>query len=174
MKVSYISRNYNIPKDFKEILEKKLKKLDKYFDKGVTAKIVCNKQKDLYILEVTINASGLFFRSEVSSDNMFSNIDLALPKIEKQITKNSDRFKTKMKKDTVTGNIFVEGSATETPKNLVKTKRFEIEPMTIEEAEYRMEALGHTFFIFINVYTNEVNVLYKRNDGNIGNIEVVY
>ena len=174
MKISYTVKNYKVAKSFKEILEKKLKKLDKYFDDEVAVKIGLKAQNDSYTLEVTINSNGLFFRSEVTSDNMYNNIDTALPKIEKQIIKNSEKFKSKMRKDSFSNNLFVEGTYNEKPSNLMKTKRFEIEPMTIEEAECRMEALGHDFFVYLNVYTNEVNIVYTRRDGNIGNIEVVY
>jgi len=174
MKVKYIEKNYNISKKLKEVIEDKLEKFEKYFDKDVDVAVNCQEHGADNKMEVMINSRGLYFRSEVSSDNMYKNIDLALPKLEKQIIKSNEKFKSKMKRDSVGGKVFVEGSFSEDPKNLVKKKRFELTPMTLEEAEYRMEALGHSFYIFLNIYTNEVNVIYKRDDGKVGVIEAVY
>ena len=99
MKISYTSKNYNISDKFKDILEKKLAKLERYFDEDVSVKVNCIEQAKQDKLEVTINARGMFFRSEVLSDNMYNNIDLALPKIEKQIIKQGSKFKSKLKRD---------------------------------------------------------------------------
>ncbi len=174
MKVKYLSKNYTISKNFKETLEKKLKKFEKFFDKDLDVTVNCKEQGADNKMEVTINSDGLYFRAEVTSDNMYNNIDLALPKIEKQIVKNNEKFKSKIKRDATGNGLFIEGAFSEAPEDLVKKKRFEISPMTIEEAEFRMEALGHSFYIFLNIYTNEVNVIYRRNDGKIGVIEAIY
>ena len=120
----------------------------------------------------------MFFRSEVTSDNMYNNIDLALPKIEKQIVKQGSKFKSKLKKDAFLSNELMFLAQTEeevkvSPK-LVKTKSFELDPLTVEDAESYMEALDHNFFIFLNAETGKVNVIYKRNDTNYGLIEVNY
>ena len=97
MEIKYYAKNYKITQNFKEILEKKLAKLGKYFPKDYDVKVVCSEQNKDEKLEVTINADGLYIRSEVVSDNMYNNIDLAMPKIEKQIVKNSERYKQKFK-----------------------------------------------------------------------------
>lgn len=178
MKISYTAKNYNVSDKFKEILEKKLNKLEKYFDEDVTVKVNCIEQAKQNKLEITINSKGMFFRSEVTSDNMYNNIDLALPKIEKQIVKQGSKFKSKLKKDAFLSNELMFLAQTEeevkvSPK-LVKTKSFELDPLTVEDAESYMEALDHNFFIFLNAETGKVNVIYKRNDTNYGLIEVNY
>ena len=178
MKISYTAKNYNVSDKFKEILEKKLNKLEKYFDEDVTVKVNCIEQAKQNKLEITINSKGMFFRSEVTSDNMYNNIDLALPKIEKQIVKQGSKFKSKLKKDAFLSNELMFLAKTEedvkvSPK-LVKTKSFELDPLTVEDAESYMEALDHNFFIFLNAETGKVNVIYKRNDTNYGLIEVNY
>ena len=176
MKISYTAKNYNVSDKFKEILEKKLTKLEKYFDDDVIVKVNCIEQAKQNKLEVTINSKGMFFRSEVTSDNMYNNIDLALPKIEKQIVKQGSKFKTKLKKDAFLSNelMFAEQEEEKALPKLVKTKTFELDPLTVEDAESYMEALDHNFYIFLNAETGNVNVIYKRNDKNYGLIEVTY
>lgn len=173
MKIKYVSKNYNISDKFKEILEKKLEKLERYFDKDYEIKASCTSHGNYDKLEITINADGLFIRSEVASDNMYNNIDLSLPKIEKQIVKNASKFKTKIKKDVVDFEFLTEMPDLTTPK-IARVKRFELEPMTEYDAEAQMEALGHNFFVFLNANTGLVSVLYKRNDNNLGMIEITY
>ena len=177
MKITYTAKNYNVSEKFKEILEKKLNKLEKYFDDDVTVKVNCIEQAKQNKLEVTINSKGMFFRSEVSSDNMYNNIDLALPKLEKQIVKQGSKFKTKLKKDAFQTNELMFMEAVEETKSnpkLVKTKKFELDPLTVEDAEAYMEALDHNFYVFLNAETGNVNIIYKRNDKNYGLIEVTY
>lgn len=176
MKIKYYSKDYKISDKFKEIIEKKLNKLSKYFPRDYDIKVCCTKQGKNEKLEITINADGLFLRSEVISDEMYNNIDLALPKIEKQIVKSNSKYKQKFKnveKD-VSMFEFLTEMPELVPEKVVKTKRFELEPTTISDAEAQMEALGHTFYIFLNAETGLVSVLYKRNDNHLGMIEITY
>ena len=173
MNIKYVSKNYKISDKFKDVLERKLEKLDKYFEKEYDVKVSCSEQNDSEKLEITINADGLFLRSEVVSDNMYNNIDLALPKIEKQIVKSATKYKTKFKRDVMGFEYLTEMPDLTMPK-IAKVKKFELEPMTELDAEAQMEALGHTFFVFLNAKTGLVSVLYKRNDNNLGMIEINY
>ena len=174
MKIKYYSKDYKISDKFKEILEKKLDKLSKYFPKDYDIKVCCTKQNKNEKLEITINADGLFLRSEVTSDEMYNNIDVALPKIEKQIVKNNGKSKQRFKNVEKDMLEFLTEMPVVSPEKVVKTKRFELEPMTLEDAEAQMEALEHTFFIFLNAETGLVSVLYKRNDNHLGLIEINY
>ena len=176
MKITYTTINYNVSDKFKDILEKKLSKLEKYFDTDAVVKVNLITQAKQDKLEITINCKGMFFRSEVLSDNMYNNIDLALPKIEKQIVKQGSRLKTKLKKDAFANNdfMFLETEPEKESSKLVKTKRFELEPLTVEDAAMYMEALDHNFYVFLNAETGKVCVVYKRNDKNYGLIEVDY
>ena len=174
MKINYISKNYKVTSHFKDIIEKKIAKLEKYFNKNFDVKVNCIEQNDQHKLEVSINADGMFFRSEVVSDNMFNNIDLALPKIERQIVKLCTKNKTKVLKDFVDTLEFLDVIPEEKPKKVVKTKRFELEPMTVEDAEFNLDMLGHSFFVFLNAKSGEVNIIYRRADGDLGLIELEY
>jgi len=174
MKTNYVSKNYKISDRFKEILEKKLSKLEKYFNKNFDVKVNCIEQNDIQKLEISINADGMFFRSEVTGDNMFNNIDLALPKVERQIVKLCTKHKSKSTKEIASTLEFLDAMPVEENIKLVKTKRFELEPMTLEDAEFNLDMLGHSFFVFLNAKTGEVNILYKRADGDMGLIELDY
>ncbi len=173
MKIKYYAKNYKITNKFKEVIEKKLEKLERYFTNDYDIKVACSVQNNNNKLEITINADGLFLRSEVVSDNMYNNIDLALPKIEKQIVKNASKYRSKFKRTTNEFEFLTEMPEVALPK-IARRKKFDLQPMTEKDAEAQMEALGHTFFVFLNVKTGLISVLYKRNDNNLGIIEITY
>ena len=174
MEIKYISKNYKISDKLKDIIEKKLQKLEKYFTKDTTIKVACSEQNDICKLEITINSAGFFIRSEVSSDNMYNNIDLSMPKLERQIVKNTKKYKNKFASNDLFDALeFLDEEPQIETKKVVKKKTFELDPMTVEDAEAYMEAVGHSFYVFLNAETGEINVLYKRNDGNLGLIEAI-
>lgn len=174
MKITYVAKNYKIADKFKEILEKKLSKFERYFSKNYDVKVCCNEQNDKCKLEITINADGLFVRSEVLSDNMYNNIDLALPKLERQVIKGADKYNSKFKRGEVDKFEFLTELPVQQIGRVVKTKHFELEPITVDDAEAQMEAVGHNFYVFLNAQTGLVSVLYKRADANLGLIEITY
>ena len=92
MKITFVEKQYKIAKRFKDVMTEKLAKLDKYFGEDASARVVCSEQNKIQKLEVTITNKGLLYRSEVTSDNMYNNIDLALPKLEKQIVRNREKL----------------------------------------------------------------------------------
>lgn len=173
MEIKYVAKNYKISDKFKDVIEKKLSKFDKYFNRDVEVKVVCIEQNEREKLEITINSAGLYLRSEVESDNMYNNIDTALPKLEKQIVKSNKKYKNKFAERTSFDSFeYIEAEPEIVPVKVVKTKSFELDPISVEDAEAYMEAVGHNFYVFLNGETGEINVLYKRNDGNLGLIEV--
>ena len=173
MEIKYVARNYKISDKFKDIIEKKLSKIEKYFDKDVEVKVNCIEQNERCKLELTINSSGLYLRSEVESDNMYNNIDTALPKLEKQIVKNTKKYKNKFaEKVSYDAFEFIDEAPKTESGKVVKTKTFDLDPISVEDAEAYMDAVGHNFYVFLNGETGEINVLYRRNDGNLGLIEV--
>ncbi|MBQ8749921.1 MAG: ribosome-associated translation inhibitor RaiA [Clostridia bacterium] len=176
MKLEILEKDYDVSKRLKDIISDKVNKLDRYFDNEATCKVVCRKVKNMYKMEISILSKKTYYRAEVSNiENMYANIDLALPKIERQIIKYKGKLKDKIKADAfaVEGFEFVEDVVEEPAKTVVKTKQFEIAPMTTEEAGVMLEMLDHQFYIYRNIDTNAVNVIYKREDGNHGNIEIL-
>jgi len=175
MKIEITSKNYNVSEKLKDIIEKKVGKLDKYFNDDAVAKVNCKSEGSLNKLELTVRSKGLFYRAEVSSDNMYENIDLALPKVERQIVKYGDKFFTRLKKDSLNKDyLFFEETPVIPKSEVVKKKTFELEPISVEDAKVFLDTIDNNFYIFLNRETNKVNVLYKRLDNNFGLIEVIY
>ncbi len=176
MKVNYVSKNYKVSTKFKEILEKKLDKFSKYFDKSVTAKVNCEAQDRREKLEITISSGSYYFRAEAVSDNMYNNIDLVLPKLERQVTRLGSRLKSRKRAgtDETIFSSFEVFEEENTVPMIAKKKKFTLEPMMVEDAIFHMEALDHDFYAFLNQMTGEVNLVYKRRDGKTGLIELDY
>ena len=101
MKIEINSNNYTVSEKLKDLIERKVSKLDKYFNDDAVAKVNCKMEGNTAKLELSVRSRGLFYRAEVSSDNMYDNVDLALPKVERQIVKYGDKFIARLKKDGV-------------------------------------------------------------------------
>ncbi len=172
MKIKFVERNYKIADRFKEVMKAKLEKLKRYFGDDATVTVACVKQNKQEKLEITVSNKGILFRSEVMSDNMYDNIDLALPKLEKQIVRNREK-KIDAKKKKNEFEFIYEMPEVKLPE-VFKKKSFNLDPMSEDEAKDAIERLGHTFYIFLNAESGKVNVLYRRNDGKFGLIEVNY
>ncbi len=175
MKVEILERGYKVKDKLRNLIQKKLEKMEKYLGNEATCKVVCSKVKDREKMEITINASGLYVRSEVETDNMYANLDTCLAKIERQIVKYSDKLVDKKRnaidfKDLM---FFDELPAFKKPQ-ITKRKQFELIPMTDDEAIEAMELLGNTFYIYLDKKSGAVKVAYTRNDGDYGVIETIY
>ncbi len=180
MTIEYLCKNYDASDKLKSVIDKKVQKLDKFFDEDTRIKIALKKGNtrstdDLYTLELTIMLDGAVLRAEVTSDNMYNNIDLALPKLEKQIIRHHKKLESKSKKFRARDMSFQEvvEEQPEEEKMLVRSKCYTLVPMSIDDAIEELELVGHNFFVFLNKSTDSINVLYVRNDGNYGLIETV-
>ncbi|MDE6583740.1 MAG: ribosome-associated translation inhibitor RaiA [Clostridia bacterium] len=171
MKVTFIEKKYKIASRFKDVLTEKLQKLDKYFGDDSTVRVVCSKQGNVEKLEINITNKGVLFRSEVASGNMYDNIDLSLPKLERQIVRNKQKV-TKSKRVPKTQYEFIEEAPETKLPDIIRKKSFTITPMLVEDAKDAIERLDHSFYIFLNVESGKVNVIYKRADNKYGLIEV--
>ena len=175
MKVIITGKNYAPSDKLKETIEKKFEKLDKYFSNEITANVMAIKEKANYKVEATIKANGTIFRAEVKSGDPYDCCDRCVEKLSKQIS----RFKTKLQKKHKGQKAvdFAEVPAFEEPEeeiHVVKKKRFELSPMTVDEAIVQMELLEHNFFVFMNIETDAVNVVYRRDDNDYGVLETTY
>ena len=173
MKVNVTGRNLVITDAIREQVEKKLSKFDKMFNSDIEASATFSVQKNKHIVEVTIPLkNGALFRAEAISDDMYMSIDEAIDRISKQMKKH----KTKLEKrfhanDSIRFEEIPDAVEPIVESSIVKTKRFGVKPMGPEEAVLQMELLGHDFFVFLNGDTEEINVVYKRKDGDFGLIE---
>lgn len=177
MKVTVIAKNIELTSALKESVERKISKLNKYFDSNIEARATLSVQKNRQIIEVTIPFNGVILRGEESTDDMYKSIDLVGAKLEKQIQKQ----RTKLSRKNASGSLrFPSFNASdlieeeEEKQKIVKTKSFNVKPMSEDEAILQMELLGHNFFVYEDADTSKVNVIYKRKDGNYGLIEPEY
>lgn len=175
MRIEFLTKNYNASDKLKDVITKKVERLDKFFEDDVRVKILLKEANDVQTLELTIVLDSIVMRAEVSSGNMYDNIDLALPKLEKQIIKHRGKLTSKSQKFRIKelGTDYAPPAEQEKSHGLVRSKTFELTPMTVEDAIDELELLGHSFFVFCNKGTKSVNVVYKRNDGDYGLIETV-
>lgn len=159
----------------KEYVEAKLSKLDKYFENPemLTATVMIKPDGVGQVVEVTIPAKRMILRAEESNKDLYAAIDLVLDKLERQIRKNKTRMSKKANKEKIVG-IIADFETTKEEKDttkIVKRKAIELKPMSEDEAILQMNLIDHTFFMFRNSKNGEVEVVYKRKDGNYGLIK---
>ena len=172
MKVTVIAKNIELTSALKEIVEKKIRKLEKYFEGEINAKVTLSVQKNRHTIEVTIPFNGVILRGEESTDDMYKSIDLVEDKLERQIRKQ----KTRLSRRNGGSVRFAEVkdsdiNIAEDDGALVKVKKFGVKPMNSEEAILQMDLLVHIFFVYLDAERSKVNVVYKRKDGNYGLLE---
>lgn len=175
MRIEFLTKNYSPSEKLKDIITKKVERLDKFFEDDTKVKILLKKANDVETLELTIVLDSVVMRAEVSSGNMYENIDTALPKLEKQIIKHRGKLITKSKKVRAKelDMAVVPPAEKEESHGVVRSKTYQLVPMTVEDAIEELELVGHSFYVFCNKVTDRVNVVYKRNDGDYGLIETV-
>lgn len=181
--------NIEVTPALRDYAEKKISKLEKYFHDELNATVYVNLKvynDKRTKVEVTIPLSQLTLRAEEVNEDMYAGIDLIADKLERQIRKYKTRVNRRPRQDAsfrahwkeVNGSghadmIMTNGEAEveENDLKIVRTKRFQLKPMDTEEAILQMDLLGHNFFVFTNAATDQVNVVYRRNDGKYGLIE---
>ncbi|MEK7018940.1 MULTISPECIES: ribosome hibernation-promoting factor, HPF/YfiA family [Bacillus] len=178
MKFNIRGENIEVTPALGEYVEKKLGKLERYFDTFPEIKVNLKVYSDKQRIEVTIPFTDLLLRAEEANSDMYAAIDLVVDKIERQIRKHKTKVNRKLReKGSVKTNfilpeaVAVLDAVEEDELELVRTKRFDLKPMDVEEAILQMDMLGHSFFVFTNADTNETNVVYGRKDGKYGLIE---
>jgi len=175
MKLNIRGSKLEITDAIKSYLESKVQKLDKYFEnpEEITANIVAKTKGINQTIEITIPIKRAILRVEESNNDLYSSIDLAIDKLERQIRKNKTKIKQKNNRERF--DMFVDFEIEEEYEDnetIVKRKTIDMKPMSEEEAILQMDLLGHEFFIFKNSDTDNNAVLYKRKDGNYGIIEM--
>lgn len=171
MKFIYTGKGMEVSESLKARVEKKLSKMERYFNQEAEATVRFKQQKGgRNIVELTVSVGGLILRAEECSNDMYLSIDRAVDKLESQVR----RYRTKLDKHLREARMepiaeaAVEPIYEEASYDVVRTKRFAVKPMSVEDAITQMELLGHDFFLFLNEETEILNVLYRRNDGSYG------
>ncbi|HSL93687.1 MAG TPA: ribosome-associated translation inhibitor RaiA [Bacillota bacterium] len=174
MQITVRGKNIEITDALRDYVLKKLKRLDRYFDGAGEGQATLTVEKDRHRVEVTINVNGLMLRGEETSPDMYASVDLVVDKLEKQV----DRYRTRISKRVRTAGPAAwpqeaREEETDDAPRVVRNKRFPMKPMMVDEAIMQMNLLGHDFFVFSSAETEQVNVVYRRKDGNYGLIEPV-
>ena len=177
-------KNIDVTESLREAVEQKLGKLERYFTPETEVIVTLSVEKGRQQIEVTIPVKGHIIRSEQTSNDMYVSIDLVEEVIERQLRKYKNKLIAKYQGQTTgasNGNSFKKDFfeheddsstlAADDAIRIVRTKRFGVKPMFPEDACIQMDLLGHSFYVFSNAETDEVNVVYRRKDGSFGLIE---
>jgi putative sigma-54 modulation protein len=172
--------NIQITEALRDYVVKKVGRLERFFDNPTPTEVYVTLRvlRGSGTIEVTIPLTGVIIRAEETDDDMYAAIDLVAEKLERQIRKYKTKLSRKLRAD-VGSKAMVRGAEPvallddeeDVKIDIVRTKRFNLKPMDAEEAVMQMDMLGHNFFVFQNSETNDVNVVYRRNDGRYGLIE---
>lgn len=181
MKFIIIGKNIEVTPGLRDAIEQKLGKLERYFTPETEINVTLSVEKGHQKIEVTIPVKGSLIRSEQTSSDMYVSIDLVEEIIERQLRKYKNKLVARsqghptgsMEAGSIKKEFFEsdEDVVEDGEIRIVRTKKFGIKPMFPEDACIQMELLGHSFFVFSNAETDEVNVVYKRKDGSFGLIE---
>ncbi len=172
--------NIQVTDALREYVEKKVGRLSRYFDTpaSLDVNVTMHVLRGEGTIEVTMQLTGVILRAEETDNDMYAAIDLVTEKLERQIRKHKTKLSRKLRTESNNrvwipeseGQVAVHAEE-DVDIDIVRTKRFNLKPMDAEEAVMQMDMLGHSFFVFQNSDTNDVNVVYRRNDGRYGLIE---
>ena len=165
-------KNLDITEGLRSAIEEKIGKLERYFTDTTEVHVTLSTEKNRQKIEITIPMKGSIIRAEEVSSDMYVSIDLVEEVIERQLRKYKNKLIDKEQNAAHLSQSFIEADEFEDEDiQIIRTKKFAMKPMDPEEACVQMELLGHTFFVFRNSETDEVNVVYKRKDNTYGLIE---
>lgn len=166
MNITIIGRKCNPREDFRARAEKRLGKVEKLFGEDANAKITATVEKSCHIVEVTVTKGGMIFRAEERADNMQDALENCMDSLIRQIRKNKTRLDKKLH-SAVLDDFFGE-SDDEENYDVIREKTVALKPQSVEEAILQMNLLGHQFYMFLNAETDEINVVYRRNETGYG------
>lgn len=178
IKYSIRGENLEVTEAIRDYVVSKLEKIENYFqpeqelDARINLKVYREKTAKV---EVTIPLGSITLRAEDVSQDMYGSIDLVTDKIERQIRKNKTKIERKNKNKVATGQLFTDALVEDSnvvQSKVVRSKQIDLKPMDLEEAILQMDLLGHDFFIYVDVEDQTTNVIYRREDGEIGLLEV--
>ncbi len=172
MKFVIVGKNIEVTQGLKTAVEEKIGKLERYFNPETEIHVTLSVEKERQKIEVTIPVKGSIIRSEQVSNDMYVSIDLVEEIIERQIKKYKNKLIDQKQSAGFFKQEFIEKDYMDDEEvKIIRTKKFDIKPMYPEDACVQMELLGHSFFVFNNAETGQVNVVYKRKGNTYGLIE---
>lgn len=172
MKFIILGKNIDVTEGLRTAVEDKIGKLEKYFTPETEVHVTLSVEKERQKIEVTIPVKGNIIRSEQVSNDMYVSIDLVEEIIERQLKKYKKKLTDQKQAASFFKQDYIEKDYMDEEEiKIIRTKKFDIKPMYPEDACIQMELLGHSFFVFCNAETDQVNVVYKRKGGTYGLIE---
>ena len=177
MELQITGQNIELSPAVRRYIERKLGRLNRHLPNIITSKLEIIDEKtespeQRYLVQMTLDSSGSQLRSKERGKDLFTTIDKVAEIMDRQISHYKGKLYEKGRGSSLARSEFSEGGeTTEPPRKVVRVKRFAVKPMSVTEAIDQMELLGHDFFLFFNADTEELNLLYRRKDGNYGLIE---
>ena len=171
MKVNITGRKINLRESFKEHTQKKLEKIDRFFGDDADAQVTVSLEKDRKTVEVTVKNKGMIYRAEETAVDPEDALDAVVDALVRQIRKNKTRVEKRLRESAFDMLPVDDEPFEEEDYAVVRTKKFPVKPLDVEEAILQMNLLGHQFYMFRNMDSGEVNVVYVRHDGTYGLIE---
>ena len=175
MKFIILGKNIEVTPGLRSAVEEKIGKLERYFNPQTEVHVTLSVEKERQKIEVTIPVKGNIIRSEQVSNDMYVSIDLVEEVIERQLKKYKNKIIAQKQSASFFKKDFIEKEYMDDEEiQIIRTKKFDIKPMYPEDACIQMELLGHSFYVFCNAETDQVNVVYKRKGNTYGLIEPEY
>lgn len=169
MKFTISGKRMDVTDTMRERIEKKLSKLDRYFQKDSESVVLLSVSRGRHTIEVTIHHNGMIFRAQETTDDMYTALDRVEESLERQLRKNKTRLEKRLREGAFT-DLF-DSPQDEDNFELIRTKRFTVKPMDVEEAILQMNLLAHEFFVFKSIADESICVVYRRKDGGYGLLE---
>ena len=173
MNITIVGRKVTLRDNFKALVSKKMARFERIFDEDADATVTVTLERNRQTVEITIKHRGMIYRAEATDFEMNDALDQVVNALGRQIRKNKARLDKRVHSVALEDYLASEAPGQDEPESysIVRTKRFTVKPLDPEEAILQMNLLGHQFFMFRNIETDEVNVLYRRKDGNYGLLE---
>ncbi len=172
MNITIKSRKTTVKDSFKERVQKKLSKLDRFFDETAEAVVTVTNEGERETVEITVRAAGMNFRAEKTTNDRMDSLEAVVDLLVRQIVKNKSKLEQRLRTDAFASE-YNDPALEAEDYSVVKTKRFPVKPMSVEEAILQMNMLGHSFFMFRDAQQGEICVVYKRKGDSYGLIEPI-
>lgn len=173
MNIIVTGRHLEVTPALKSYAEKKIKRFDRYLSNISEAVVTISVEKYRHKVEVLLRVNGVLIQAEGTTGDVYSSIDGVAEKLERQIKKYKEKLVSHRKSEGKAGSVALEAEVAPEVGRIIKNKRFELKPMSPDEAAMQMELLDKDFFVFTNDNSGDINVIYRRRDGNFGLIEPV-
>ena len=172
MKFTFAEKRMDSSADLRNYAIKKIGKLDRFFKTEADASVTFSLERGRFLAEITIRNNGMFYRASELTNDMYASVDSGVAAIERQIRRNKTRLEKKLREgslEELTAPVFAPAEEPDEEFKIVRSKRFSIKPMSVEEAILQMNLLDHEFFVFKNMEDEDaISVVYKRKQGGYG------